>query len=103
MNNDITIFDEQEIKLHIKSLLTENERYRQEKLAQKISSMKDERTAVASVDNETQTIESILLKLEHKSQKVRKAVSILQRMLTDQIEEVIEAVTQAFCEKEVLE
>ena len=50
MNNDITIFDEQEMKVHIKELLTEKERYRQEKLAQKIGSMKDERTAAFVAD-----------------------------------------------------
>jgi len=50
MNSDITIFDEQELKLHIKELLTEKERYRQEKLAQKIGSMKDERTAAVVAD-----------------------------------------------------
>jgi len=45
MNNEINLFDEQEIKLAIKGLLTEKERYQQEKLARKIGSMKDERTA----------------------------------------------------------
>lgn len=45
MNNNINPFDEQEIKSLIKGLMTEKERHRQEKLALKIGSMKDERTA----------------------------------------------------------
>ncbi|HEY5584584.1 MAG TPA: HEAT repeat domain-containing protein [Ruminiclostridium sp.] len=45
MNNIINLFDEQEVKSLIKKLIIEKERYVQEKLAQKIGSMKDERTA----------------------------------------------------------
>ena len=45
MNNDMNLFDEQEMKSLIKGLLTETERYSQEKLAQKIGSVKDGRTA----------------------------------------------------------
>lgn len=45
MNNSERVFDAQEVSLLIKSLLSEKERYKQDKLAQKIGNMKDERTA----------------------------------------------------------
>ncbi len=45
MNNDIEVFDEQEMKSLIEELLTATQRYRQELLAQKIMCIKDERTA----------------------------------------------------------
>ncbi|KNZ43469.1 HEAT repeat domain-containing protein [Acetobacterium bakii] len=45
MDSDKHLFEEQEMKLLINGLLTATERYQQEKLAQKIGGIKDERTA----------------------------------------------------------
>jgi len=50
MNNNENRFNEQDLTLLIKSLLIEKERYKQEKLAQKIGSMKGERTAELVAD-----------------------------------------------------
>lgn len=45
MNKDINIFEEQVIKSLLQSLLTEKDRFKQEKLEQRIGRTKDERTA----------------------------------------------------------
>ncbi|MBU3188920.1 HEAT repeat domain-containing protein [Clostridium bowmanii] len=50
MNNDLNLFNEKEMKALIEGLLVEKERYRQEKLAQKIGSMKHERSAELASD-----------------------------------------------------
>lgn len=45
MSNNTDLFNEHEVKSLIENLLAEKERCRQERIAQKIGSIKDERTA----------------------------------------------------------
>lgn len=83
-NNNVNLFDEQEIKFLINSLVAEKERYRQEKLAQKIVSMKDERTAELVADllySEDGFIRNIAIELLVALDE--KALAVLREKLAD--------------------
>ncbi|MBC7961031.1 MAG: HEAT repeat domain-containing protein [Vallitaleaceae bacterium] len=84
MNNDSNLFDSKEAETLIKRLVTETERYQQEKLVQKIGRMKDEQTANRVIEllySEDAYIRNIAIEILISLGEV--ALPILKEKLTD--------------------